>query len=197
MVITVGDVVNATWSPPPAAWLNFTNCSAAAAWLAAYGQLYEDEGSLWDGVSFDIVIGYLGSMIPRNWTKPTDANLLVWYHEKNYFRDNNALLMDMINFPLSKCSAQVCPKLQWEGDPDLTGVGVSATLRALNNFSTNLVRADPRLTRPCCLITCLPSLQLYTLSFYSRIASETIPETLCPQDGKRDTQSSSTASGSP
>lgn len=125
MVITVGDVVNATWSPPPAAWLNFTNCSAAAAWLAAYGQLYEDEGSLWDGVSFDIVIGYLGSMIPRNWTKPTDANLLVWYHEKNYFRDNNALLMDMINFPLSKCSAQVCPKLQWEGDPDLTGVGVS------------------------------------------------------------------------
>lgn len=139
MVVTVGEVVNATWSPPPVAWLNFTNCSAAAAWLAAYGQLYEDEGSLWDGVSFDIVIGYLGSMIPRNWTKPTDANLLVWYHEKNYFRDNNALLMDMINFPLAKCSAQVCPKLQWEGDPDLTGVGVSA---GLSNLHTKLNYAD-------------------------------------------------------
>lgn len=136
---TVGDVVNASWSPPPAAWLNFTNCSAAAAWLAAYGQLYEDEGSLWDGVSFDIVIGYLGSMIPRNWTKPTDANLLVWYHEKNYFRDNNALLMDMINFPLSKCSAQVCPKLQWEGDPDLTGVGVS---RKICSLRTNIACAN-------------------------------------------------------
>lgn len=138
MVVTVGDVVNATWSPPPAAWLNFTNCSAAAAWLAAYGQLYEDEGSLWDGVSFDIVIGYLGSMIPRNWTKPTDANLLVWYHEKNYFRDNNALLMDMINFPLSKCSAQVCPKLQWEGDPDLTGVGVS-TIRPVYQATLHML----------------------------------------------------------
>ncbi|KAI7775418.1 hypothetical protein LA080_006841 [Diaporthe eres] len=136
MVITVGDVVNATWSPPPVAWLNFSNCSAATAWLAAYGQLYEDEGSLWDGVSFDIVIGYLGSMIPRNWTRPTDANLLVWYHEKNYFRDNNALLMDMINFPLSNCSAQVCPKLQWEGDPDLTGVGAMLSYYMLAIFAT-------------------------------------------------------------
>lgn len=117
--------VNTSWSPPPTSWMVFDDCEVASAWLAAYSALYVQGDISWDGVSINLVKNYLHSMIPSNWTTPTDEDLLLWYHRRTGGLDHgNVTYRAMIEFPLSNCSEEICPYLKWQGDPDLAGVGV-------------------------------------------------------------------------
>lgn len=134
--ITDGAVkVSAAWTAPPVSWLVLNNCDVATDWAAAAGQIISSNTTS-DDVAVGIVAEYLESMIPSNWTdKPSDADLAVWYI--NYFNNEtlldfnngtNALtdfLDDMFDFPIFECGTTICSKLDWEGDPDVSGVGVS------------------------------------------------------------------------
>lgn len=119
--------VSVSWTPPPPEWLVYDNCSAAAPWLARYSSMYENGDLSWTGVPIELAINYLRSMIPANWTRPTDADLLTWYEERTGGLESGGVTMAaMVEFPLSTCGEELCHRLQWQGDPDLAGVGVSS-----------------------------------------------------------------------
>lgn len=118
--------VSVSWTPPPPEWLVYDNCSAAAPWLARYSSMYENGDLSWTGVPIELAVNYLRSMVPANWTRPTDADLLTWYEERTAGLESGGVTMTaMIEFPLSTCGEELCHRLQWQGDPDLAGVGVS------------------------------------------------------------------------
>lgn len=118
--------VSVQWTPPPAAWLVYNNCSAGAQWLAAYSSNYKNDVISWTGVSMDLVSNYLRSMIPSNWTRPTDAELLAWYQQRSGGLEQGGVAYTaMIDFVLDDCDHAICSRLEWQGDPDLAGVGVS------------------------------------------------------------------------
>lgn len=123
----MGDTVSAaSWTPPPISWMVFDNCDVASAWLASYSAMYVEGDISWDGVSMNLAKNYLRSMVPRNWTTPSDADLLLWYHQRTGGLEYGNLTYNaMIDFPMSNCSKEICPYLKWQGDPDLAGVGVS------------------------------------------------------------------------
>lgn len=88
--------------------------------------MYVNGNILWDGVSIELAINYLRSMVPSNWTTPTDSDLLTWYQLRTGgLNRGNVTYKAMIDFPLTNCSQEICPYLRWQGDPDLAGVGVS------------------------------------------------------------------------
>ncbi len=68
--------LTASWEPPPDAWLNFTNCTAATRWYAAaLATLDEDTAS--DDVQMGKAYDYLKSLIPSNFTtRPTYSEVL-------------------------------------------------------------------------------------------------------------------------
>lgn len=118
-----------TWTPPPPSWLVFSNCDVASAWLASYSAMYVEGDLSWDGVSLTLATNYLRSLVPRNWTTPSDAALLLWYHQRTGgLAHGNVTYQAMIDFPTNQCRREICPYLKWQGDPDLAGVGVSCML---------------------------------------------------------------------
>lgn len=120
--------VSTYWTPPPPEWLVYDNCSAAAPWLARYSSLYGNGDLSWTGVTIELAVNYLRSMIPGNWTQPNDAELLAWYLERTGGLEHDGVTMNaMINFTLTECGEELCHRLQWQGDPDLAGVGVSCS----------------------------------------------------------------------
>lgn len=117
-----------TWTPPPAEWLTFSNCTTAAPWLAKFSSLYQNGDLSWTGVSFDLAINYLRSMVPSNWTEPTDMDLLMWYKARtDGLEVDGTVFQAMIDFPMESCGKELCYNLSWQGDPDLAGVGVSCS----------------------------------------------------------------------
>ncbi|ROV92126.1 hypothetical protein VSDG_07507 [Cytospora chrysosperma] len=126
--------VNASWELPPTSWLNISDCDAVAPWMAYFyvlGSELSADGPLpanWDGgTPVNVVLDFLGSLVPNNWTKPTDGDLLLWYLDFfPYLRTeaNLQTLQEIIQFAAFECGPKICPNLDFSGDSDLSGIGM-------------------------------------------------------------------------
>lgn len=108
--------VTTSWSAPPVAALDFSDCTAAGAYYAD-GPTY---------INYTTVLSLLRSVVPRNWidNSPSDGQLLLWYEnltEQEYVDFINRT-SDLVFYG---CHREICPFIQLEGDPDLAGIGVS------------------------------------------------------------------------
>ncbi|KAI5925469.1 hypothetical protein F4810DRAFT_52052 [Camillea tinctor] len=123
--------ISTTWLAPPFASLNIeANCTAATDWLAARieqiagGDPYRD-GTLYTGIA------YLNSAIPATWTpKPTSADLAAWYIDvwagSEYGVDEalDGARDRATQFAYFGCGGMVCGKLDWQGDDNVSGIGM-------------------------------------------------------------------------
>lgn len=74
-------------------------------------------------------------MIPQNWTDPpSQSDLVIWSVQlfdggaaNNTDPSYKAWHDNLIRFPLTDCGTQICNNIDWQGDPDVSGIGVSAT----------------------------------------------------------------------
>ncbi len=124
--------ISISWTPPPLSSLMVDNCDAATEWAAA---LIRAGNGTWLALSIpmNITTAYLRSMIPRNWTsQPTTPDLLVWSFnlwgpESPEGPEYDQWLDKAASLPINHCGSQICRKLDWQGDPDVSGIGVRAT----------------------------------------------------------------------
>ena len=73
---------------------------------------------------------YLQSMIPQTTTPPPELDLMAW--SLDLFDDSksgrgpeyDSWFEKVWSLPIKGCSQMVCKKIEWEGDPDVSGVGV-------------------------------------------------------------------------
>lgn len=122
--------ISTGWVAPHFAQLDFTNCTAATAWVAAlYNGIHSS--MLQEDIPASLTLDYLKSLVPSNWTTPTQTDLMGWYFEvlsNDKYASNqefNATTAMMIRYPLQECTMDFCRKLDWGGDPDVYGIGVS------------------------------------------------------------------------
>lgn len=122
--------VDASWEVPPQSWLNVSDCNAISPWIAhvfviASGAAASD-ASGHDDIPVGIVVDFLKSLVPSNWTQPTDGDLLLWYLDFFDYIDEEKL-QSIGMFSLQNCGPKVCPNLGFSGDADLSGIGVSSS----------------------------------------------------------------------
>lgn len=134
------------WQAPPLSALNFdpnnkTVCAAAGAWKAASVSVFQGESIV---ITADYVTKYLKAILPANATPPNDWTLLHWYNDyimteltanltntastdaaNSSLPIPGSLLEKLSAFPLLNCTIDVCKNLDWVGDPDVSGRGVS------------------------------------------------------------------------
>lgn len=120
--------LNASWEVPPQSWLNISDCDAISPWIAhvfviASGAATSDTSGH-DDIPTRIVVDFLRSLVPNNWTQPTDGDLLLWYLDFFDYIDEDKL-QSIGMFSLQNCGPKVCPNLGFSGDSDLSGIGVS------------------------------------------------------------------------
>lgn len=132
--------VNASWEVPPQSWLNISDCNAISPWIAhifviASGTASSD-ASGHDDIPMSVVVDFLRSLVPNNWTQPADGDLLLWYQDFFEYIDEDKL-QGIGMFALQNCGPKVCPNLGFSGDSDLSGIGVSIIcLNTVSHFTS-------------------------------------------------------------
>lgn len=98
------------------------NCTAAGAFAAHILQFWDDEDSF-PLLSLRELVTFCSNTTIAN---ITDGNLVDWYG----FTDATAAdsLKDFVAGMSNACQPDFCRNLEWEGNPDLAGIGVSFTL---------------------------------------------------------------------
>ncbi|KUI69428.1 hypothetical protein VM1G_04970 [Cytospora mali] len=141
-------LVNASWEVPPITSLDISDCNGIGPWAAYYytavgewlgeGSFSWDEMSTIEDIPINVVLDFLRSTVPRNWTQPTDGELLLWYLDfYEYVQlDNYQTLRAMINVSLFQCQYSVCPNLNFSGDSDLSGIGMMISYYMIAIFAT-------------------------------------------------------------
>jgi hypothetical protein len=107
-------------------------------------------------IPYNLVLPAMRALVLSNWTDtPTDTDLMAW----NVEVWTNATVMDsekllaiqrIADVPLNaECLRDLCPHLRWEGDPDVSGLGmmisyyVEAVLASIFSFVFVLARVGP------------------------------------------------------
>lgn len=136
--------VSASWEIPPYSWLNISDCDRIAPWMADLLVAMSDpdvrpsisKTYMGGTIPIQIVLDFLGALVPNNWTQPGTGDLLLWY--KDFWTvfevDNAAIFDDLFSFSLFECGSKVCPNLDFSGDSDLSGIGVSVILGAFSVY---------------------------------------------------------------
>lgn len=131
----MSQAINLSWTPPAAADWNFAPtpqvCAAASRWTGTLIEaisISEAEGIRPVPISFSVE--YLYTILPSEYRDDSvNTSLAAWYYDQHllnttderYWRDFWDYFED---FPLDNCQNELCPKIGWEEDPDLAGVGV-------------------------------------------------------------------------
>ena len=122
-----------SWEPPPLSTLNVSDCESATSWAAAYIFARTNNKTSLD-VPVPLMNYYLRSMIPRNISQPSELELTAW--SLDLFNDpskgeNSPEYKDWFDkawdLPITQCDRTICTKIEWEGDPDVSGIGVRST----------------------------------------------------------------------
>lgn len=137
MVVTMPEwSVNTSWEVPPQSWLNISDCNSISPWIAhifviASGSEISN-ASRNNDIPMRVVVDFLRSLVPSNWTQPADGDLLLWYLDFFDYIDEDRL-QGIGMFALQNCGPKVCPNLGFSGDSDLSGIGVSQSSRFQNH----------------------------------------------------------------
>jgi hypothetical protein len=113
--------MNDTWASPHPSRLQLSNCTAAADWASLYWR-YDDTGL--NHTIQMVRIGLISYFHDFNVSDPGDSELARWiaYWEGQ----KRGMVLGRINdYAAEHCLDQVCPRLGWQGLPDLAGLGVS------------------------------------------------------------------------
>ncbi|KUI53129.1 hypothetical protein VP1G_00371 [Cytospora mali] len=136
-------LVNASWELPPTSQLNISDCNAIAPWVAYYIVLASQSNSsmpflTWEGnTPVNVVLDFLRSLVPNNWTQPTDGDLLLWYIDfHNYLLTDIEVLGKMAILSVNDCGSKICPNLDFSGDSDLSGIGMMISYYMVAIFVT-------------------------------------------------------------
>lgn len=80
----------------------------------------------------DIVLPFLRSLLPSNWTdyEPQNWTLLHWWETQNITTFGN-IYENARSLVFDQCDRAFCDFLSLEGDPDLAGIGVSFAAKYL------------------------------------------------------------------
>lgn len=120
--------LNTSWEIPPQSWLNISDCDAISPWIAHVFVIASGAAasgpSGHDDIPMRVIVDFLGSLVPNNWTQPADGDLLLWYLDFFDYIDEGKL-QSIGMFSLQNCGPKVCPNLGFSGDSDLSGIGVS------------------------------------------------------------------------
>lgn len=119
--------VSTLWVAPDNNALNFStsNCEEGTAWVgAAVNGLSTTD--LRDDIPLGLTVSYLRTLIPNYWMTTTDTDLLAWYAEIliSNSAQGNTTLNYILELPLRNCDKAICGKLDFEGDPDVSGEGM-------------------------------------------------------------------------
>lgn len=153
-------VLSTGWRPPPLRSINPTDCAPLNAWIGAIAQAGLQFGDSSRGpessIPYDLVLPAMRALVPSNWTDtPTDTDLMAWNVEvwtNDTVTDSEKLLaiQRMADVPLNaECLPDLCPHLRWEGDPDVSGLGMmisyytEAFLATTFSFIFVLARVGP------------------------------------------------------
>ncbi|ROV91924.1 hypothetical protein VPNG_09751 [Cytospora leucostoma] len=141
--------VNASWEIPPLEALNISDCDAIGPWIAYYftevaGLSPEIKSESWISdvqtkLPIRVALKFLRSLVPNNWTTPTDGELLAWQMEfiPYMYADGGDTFMDIGMYALYECSGStICPNLDFSGDSDLSGIGMIISFYMVAIFVT-------------------------------------------------------------
>lgn len=118
------DSATAKWTPPPLDAMNFaSNCSVAGKWLVEF----QTDAGIFSTLT------YLEKSMPESYRQdpPPIADMTAWFMQ-DLEREvtNESLVFHMIYTPMLHCQEEFCQSLDWGGNPDISGIGVS-TIRYL------------------------------------------------------------------
>lgn len=138
--------ISTSWQPPPLSSLYVHDCEAGTSWLAEFMRVKTQNGTnatvnILTDIPMNLTTTYLRSMIPPNWTQPSSsADLIVWSiqlwghaPEPRTNLEYEEWYNKTISFPVSAeaCDHAICAKLGWQGDPDVSGIGVGCCSSAM------------------------------------------------------------------
>lgn len=125
---------NNTWQSPALSQLNWSDCTAITDYFAEVINILNenDSNDLLSLGNLGKLFGFLDGVVPRDW--PPAPNLLfmaswfmyVW--ENPYFENETEFTAawDTLDYVLdNECRMELCGKLDIQGDPDVSGPGVS------------------------------------------------------------------------
>ncbi|KAF3761398.1 hypothetical protein M406DRAFT_333461 [Cryphonectria parasitica EP155] len=117
--------LNLSWEAPPVSLIQFTACQPVSAFVSYIytGVASNASASPYATVPTETAIEFMQAIVPDNWTVPNEAEAMLWYMslaEGDY--DYN--FTQASDFALESCNATICPYLNWDGDADLSGIGM-------------------------------------------------------------------------
>jgi len=129
--------IRVDWTPPPFSQLNFTpsadRCKLATIW---YSEVAKSVSAHWIAqTTSNSSVEYLNSTLPDGYDgfqtftyAETLMALISWYVDLQFASSGTAEAQvgnALLAMPYRRCGQAICDKLDWEGDPDISGVGVS------------------------------------------------------------------------
>ncbi|KLU85464.1 hypothetical protein, variant [Magnaporthiopsis poae ATCC 64411] len=117
---------------PTVADFQFSDCVPAAKWLAATYQMEAGYDAGADEYPVGLALGYLRSLLHGGpYANATDGQLLAWW--KTISRswgtvgERDKPFARVWEFPYDSCPVDVCKNMGFEGDPDLSGIGITVS----------------------------------------------------------------------
>ncbi|KAI0159881.1 hypothetical protein GGR52DRAFT_166046 [Hypoxylon sp. FL1284] len=129
--------LSASWTPPPPSILNLGNCAAITDFLAdqfVIASLDEEEREVRRG-DYGKITNFLTSMVPDDWSdeRPSLDQLSLWWNDVwgNTTAPDDPEYIDIYreiyNQGIYGCNHEICDKLDIDGDPDVSGLGMMAS----------------------------------------------------------------------
>lgn len=121
--------LNASWTAPAQPLWNITTASCVQ-YSSFFSFIVSGDiakvDNFYDTVPVGTARNFMRAMIPEDWTpQPEDADLFLWY--ETFASGEDSLTNDTLYSVLDKiygCGSTICPYLDWNGDADLSGIGV-------------------------------------------------------------------------
>ena len=115
-----------SWTPPPWPLLNFSrDCSLAGDWL---GRWYGTPNS----PPLELTLDYFLAALPRN-TTATVGQITEWYIFLVKAPSDSQAQRDFVEHvlvePRRRCTKELCAQFDYDGIPDLAGIGVGCLLQ--------------------------------------------------------------------
>ncbi|KAJ4423138.1 hypothetical protein N0V82_002267 [Gnomoniopsis sp. IMI 355080] len=134
--------LNASWAAPLQSQWNFTAayCVQYSAFLSYImsGDL-EKVNNFYRTVPIGTAMDFMKTMVPDDWTpQPTEKDLFLWYDVFASGNEtwSNATEDAVLGITFQECGSTICPYLNWNGDADLSGIGMMITYYIAAIFST-------------------------------------------------------------
>lgn len=110
--------------------LVFSDCGPAAQWLAAMFQMERGHDADAPGYPLGCAHAYLGSPLPDGYrANATTGQLVGWWVaiSQSFAKigERDRPYTRVWEFPYSDCSQEVCQSMDFEGDPDVSGIGIT------------------------------------------------------------------------